>query len=61
MNFEWVENVENLPDKSIVTLIKGITRRIGIVEREEVSANLETRLGVLQDEAEKRGLQFENF
>lgn len=55
-NFEWVENVPNLPDKSIITLIKGISRRREIVEREEVSANLETRLGVLELEAEERGL-----
>ena len=59
-NFEWVENVPNLPDKSIVTLIKGISRRVRIVEREEVSANLETRLGVLEEEAEKRGLTVGN-
>ena len=54
--FEWVKNVPNLPDENIVTLIRGISRRVKIVERIEVSADLETRLGVLQDEAEKRGL-----
>ena len=56
MNYEWVENVSNLPDNSVITLIKGISRRLEIVTREEVSANLETRLGVLELEAEKRGL-----
>ena len=64
--FDFVENIENIPDKSVITTIKGLTRRINYLmslqdetpeqRKVNVISNLETRLGVFEEEAEKRGL-----
>ena len=59
-NYKWLDSVPNLSDKRIVLYIKGITRRIEIVEDKDVLTNLNERLGVLEVEAEKRGLIVEN-
>ena len=55
-NYKWLDSVPNLSDERIVLYIKGITRRIEIVEDKDVLTNLNERLGVLEVEAEKRGL-----
>lgn len=64
--FDFVENIENIPDKSVITTIKGLIRRINYLmslqdetpeqRKVNVISNLETRLGVFEEEAEKRGL-----
>ena len=64
--FDFVENIENIPDKSVITTIKGLTRRINYLmslqdetpepRKVNVISNVETRLGVFEEEAEKRGI-----
>lgn len=68
--FDFVENIENIPDKSVIITIKGLTRRINYLmslqdetpeqRKVNVISNLETRLGVFEEEAEKRGIPVEN-
>lgn len=64
--FDFVENIRSIPDRSILTTIKGIMRRINYLMSldDEVNeqkiikiiSDLQTKLGVFEEEAEMRGL-----
>ena len=58
MNYEWVENVGNLPDKSIITIINAIQRRLDKnIDKDEIQKLMSVEQEVLLMEAEKRGLE----
>lgn len=64
--FDFVENIRNIPDRSVITTIKGLMRRINYLisledeateqKRIKIIEGLEIKLGVFQEEAEERGL-----
>lgn len=64
--FDFVENIRNIPDRSVITTIKGLMRRINhlislddkVNEQKiiKIIEGLETRLGVFEEEAMMRGL-----
>jgi hypothetical protein len=64
--FDFVENIRNIPDRSVITTIKGLMRRINYLISLDDKVNeqkiikiiegLETRLGVFEEEAIMRGL-----
>lgn len=64
--FDFVENIRNIPDRSIITTIKGLMRRINYLmsledeateqKRIKIIEGLEIKLGVFEEEAEERGL-----
>lgn len=55
--FGWVENVPNLPDRTILTVIEGLRRRIAKdVDKKEVQSDMAIKQEVFTMEAEKRGL-----
>jgi hypothetical protein len=57
MEFKYVENIDNLSDKSIVTIRKAIQRRLDkAIDKNDITVMLITRLEVLNLEIEKRGL-----
>lgn len=55
-SYKWLDSVPNLSDERIILYIKGLLLRISIVTDKEVLTNLNERLGALQVEANKRGL-----
>lgn len=57
MSYKWIENVEKLPDNSVLKYIKGIERRLESEENVQTRAVLGERLGVLIVEAETRKLE----
>ena len=59
-NYKWLDSVPKLSDERIILYIKGISLRLTFVTDKDVLTNLNERLGVLQVEAEKRGLSVEN-
>lgn len=56
-NYKWLDSVPKLSDERIILYIKGISLRLTFVTDKDVLTNLNERLGVLQVEAEKRGLE----
>lgn len=63
--YDFVKNIENIPDESILKTIRGISGRIDFIAQKEnwsielkkgVISDLETKLGVFIEEAGKRGL-----
>lgn len=58
-NYKWLDSVPNLSDERIELYIKGLLLRLTYVTDTNVLTNLNERLGVLQVEAEKRGLSYE--
>ena len=59
--FSWVENVPNLPDRTILTVIEGMRRRLSKnIDKNEVLEGMALKQEVFLMEAEKRGLQPEN-
>ena len=59
-NYKWLDSVPKLSNERIILYIKGISLRLTFVTDKDVLTNLNERLGVLQVEAEKRGLSVEN-
>lgn len=58
MEFRYVENIDNLSDKSIVTIRNAIQRRLDkAIDKSDITVMLITRLEVLNLEIEKRGLE----
>jgi hypothetical protein len=58
MEFRYVENIDNLSDKSIVTIRNAIQRRLDkAIDKSDITVMLITRLEVLNIEIEKRGLE----
>ncbi len=55
-NYKWLDNVPSLSDERIILYIKGISLRLSLVTDKDVLTNLNERLGCLQVEAMKRGL-----
>ena len=58
-NYKWLDSVPNLSDERIELYIKGLLLRLTYVTDTNVLTNLNERLGVLQIEAMKRGLNYE--
>ena len=55
--FSWVENVPKLPDRTILTVIEGMERRISKnIDKNEVLEGMALKQEVFLMEAEKRGL-----
>ena len=55
--FSWVENVPKLPDKTILTVIEGMGRRLSKnIDKNEVLEGMALKQEVFLMEAEKRGL-----
>ena len=55
-SYKWLDSVPKLSDERIILYIKGISLRLTFVTDKDVLTNLNERLGVLQVEAQKRGL-----
>lgn len=56
--FSWVENVPKLPDRTILTVIEGMERRISKnIDKNEVLEGMALKQEVFLMEAEKRGLE----
>ena len=58
-NYKWLDSVPNLSDERIKLYIKGLLLRLTYVTDPIILTNLNERLGVLQVEAERRGLSYE--
>ena len=58
-NYKWLDSVPNLSDERIELYIKGLLLRLTYVTDTNVLTNLNERLGALQVEAMKRGLNYE--
>lgn len=58
--FGWVKNVPSLPDRTILTVIEGVRRRLAKdKDKTEVLEGLALKEEVFIMEAERRGLSYE--
>ena len=61
MNLEYIDNIPNASDNSLITVINAIQRRLDKnIDKSETIALLAERQEVVKIEAEKRGLVLEN-
>lgn len=57
MNLKWIDNIDRVSNKSVLTIIEAIQRRLDKnIDNAETRAILGERQEVLIMEAEKRGL-----